>query len=417
MFLWRGDRDPGLLRGLGLSWEHDGFLEIDTLSPQEIWLEIHNRYQEDQRRFGDERQIVSPPPEQQNPHNECQRLLIFVQRAHDRSSSRLKADSQFDVRAWRDPAVSPPIHVHCNKKQLAGKILDWYNSHLNPLAHSSAGDADPSLLVALHLTAELIQGQWLPDLLRLIRQAYERRQLRHPGVQPVPMVVACLERLLARPGDHDQGEAEEARRWVWANTKAVQISKQILNRCGASSTCLQRLNWLMFHDQPTADGQDSARLPAYFQSPPERRRCQAELQRLRVSNTANDGYSPHALYLRGARKVDQEHRKGMLRILLSGVPFFVIVPPEFDAAVAAAQDHPFDGLLRRSYADLMRGICQQHSISEPPADPDQAAFWRFTRSSIFFCEDHRFRPPDGAVPIHAQSASSSVALSNPLQEP
>lgn len=435
MYLWRGEMEQQVLEELGLSRYSNGFLHIDDLAPHEIWEWIQQRdlSNEEDRVFASSKTGVHRSIQNAMPLDGCSRLMILVRRAQEREP-RAIADSRFMATTW---LIQPSgesgkpfdndwkdstSEITFRLEELAASIVGWYCDVRNHIV--SSGDRAPHVLACLILPAELLASASLHRLLRMIREQCQAEEDQAEedwdAEPPPPIVLACTERLEARVFSQDQFRlcgSQSQRRWRTADTTAMTISMEIAECCGGPSGSLSDLNWSLYCDDHLVHGNGVGQpSPKRLMGENHCARPAGDLQErgkpLCSLDETCSHHKPQSLYLSWHDDLPEEqpdtYRLRILRILRSGVPMFFLDSPGIDlkfwynrarsprGSDADDYDHPLDALLSWSHPELMRRISLYHKTFEAPASISDAA-WSYLRNMIFFCDDHRYRPPAGSA--------------------
>jgi hypothetical protein len=309
--------------------------------------------------------------------------------------------------------------------RLAAQISVLYSKASSlAVGQLSSSEASVEVLLVLVVPAAVISSDRLQRLLQMVRDwcQPDLDALDEEESEPPPIVVACAERLNADlfTGFGDAATMKTARAWLDADTKARQISKEIISCCASGAGSLHGLNWWVLHEDPEAACAQPSCLPKLFV---DRAGCVRPAKDLddrrvpfRVGQPApGSAHEPQSLYLRWQDDLHQSrpdnYRLRMMRILRSGVPVFLIESSQ----PQGAGDHPLDAILQWSQPDLIGQYCYFHRTLDPPADNAEKARWDYLRQSILFWDDHRFRPPRGSRQSSSPAQTRSDALLSPFQ--
>jgi hypothetical protein len=439
MYLWFGDLEDAVLGELGLDWNTDGFKRIDNLEPRAILDLVIQRYKRNAQDLAVDHSLSTSPlrlnlaPADALQADACWRLLVVVSGVD--GDDPTASCHRFRAAAWLlgpdgRAVSSSDLHRFTTDDalpldQLAAQIPVLYSVASSlAVGQLSGSEASVEVLLVLVLPAAVISSDRLQWLLQMVHNSCQP-DLDAPDEEESalpPIVVACAERLNADlfAGFGEPTTLKTARAWLDANTKAQQISKEIISCCACGAGSLHGLNWWLLHEDPEVARAQPSYLPKLFV---EREGCVRPAKTLddrrvpfRVGQPArNRAHEPQSLYLRWQDNLHQSqpdnYRWRMMRILRSGVPLFLIESSQRQAA----DDHPLDAILQWSHPDLIGQYCYFHRTLDPPADDAEKALWDYLRQSILFCDDHRFRPPRGASQSSSAAQIRSDALNSPIQ--
>lgn len=384
---------------------------------------------EEDRVFASAKTGVRQSIQNATPLDCCSRLMILVRRAQANEQQAL-SDSRFMATTWLTQPSGDSGKPFDNDwkdstsettfklEELAASIVGWYSDVSNFIV--AAGNRAAHVLVCLILPAELLASASLHRLLRMIREQCQAED-GWDAEPPPPIVLACTERLEARVLSQDQFRlcgSQSQRRWRAADATALAISMEISECCGGPSGSLSNLSWSLYCDDHPVHGNGVGHpSPKGLMGENHCARPAGVLQERGKPLCSFDEtcahHKPQALYLSWHADIPKNqpdsYRLRILRILQSGVPMFLLdspgLNPEFwyngalslQASDADYDDHPLDALLCWSYPELMRRISRYHKTFEAPATTSDAAAWSYLRHMIFFCDDHRYRPPAGSA--------------------
>jgi hypothetical protein len=376
------------------------------------------------------------------PGDDCWRLLVVVEKAFDRDpqptarppyaaspnarprSSRYWASPilihpdgrRTDLYGCQDKAQKRPAPARdqpLTLKLLAKKIVEWFD--LASIRVESLPDAsEAQVIVVLALPAALLTSRRLQECLGWVRKSC-RADAALAERQPPPIVLACTE----------IHQATLTAQWLDSDRAARNISRAIVRRCAAPEGRLRALNWWMYHDAPDqheaapTGRPDREPLPRHFAGEEALGRvhpgCDLENRSkpLRVAESGNGDDQPHALLLNWRQDLpNQPYDKRLKRILQAGLPLFLLESPGLVSQPGQPQppkegsEHPFDGLLRRSYGEVIQTVCKHHKRLDRPDGPNGGREWHYVRHSLLYWDDHRCRQPFGAAPALGGTAGT-----------
>jgi hypothetical protein len=439
MFLWFGDLDDEVLERLDLKWKDDGFIRIDRLEPRDILDLVIQRYKRNAEDLAADHLLsTSParlnlPPAEARQLDACWRLLVFVTGVD--GDDPTAACHRFRAAAWLlgpdgQAVSSSDLHRFTTDDalpldQLAAQIPLLYSVASSlAVGQLNGSEASAEVLLVLVLPAAVISSHRLQWLLQMVHNSCQPDldALDEEESALPPIVVACAERLNADlfAGFGDSAMMKTARGWLDANTKAQQISREIISCCAAGAGPLHGLNWWVLHEDPEMACAQPSCLPKLFVDREGCLRSAAALDDRRVpfrvgQPARGSAHEPQSLYLRWQDNLHQSqpdnYRLRMMRILRSGVPVFLIESSQSQGA----GDHPLDTILQWTQPDLIGQYCYFHRTLDPPADNAEKARWDYLRQSILFWDDHRFRPPRGSGQSSSPAQTRSDALLSPFQ--
>lgn len=426
MYLWRGEQDDRVLRGLGLDWARDGFLAIDRLSAETIWQKVDERYKRDckerekrqrDRPVSGDPIIARVPVDEADPIDDFWRLLVVVENDSKKNpSSKSKPlynaspiaihtdGRRFSEQKWPEFATDKSYTL----ETLAPLIVAWFYQASKRVLEFLPYGAEAQVIVVLALPVDLLSSRRMHEFLGLVRQCC-RSDADGVDRQPPPIFLTCMEIQQATPTSFAD--------WLSADLTAQNISRAIISRCAVPAGWVQSLSWWLYHDAPDQavpspqHGPDCGPRPRHFAGEGAMGRvhlaCDLENRSkpLRVAESGNGDDKPHALLLSWRPDLPPE-RFGtrVRRILKAGVPLFLMDSPGLLSQLDQQQpeldgtEHPFDDLLRCSHGELIHTVCKHHRMLDRPAQEHGAREWDYVRHSLLYWDDHRCRRPLGAAP-------------------